>query len=289
MPRFLATIPVNIGFYNLGTVEAYPTGGSGPTAYGPTSYLGSDPLPQRPGDSINNPMDLGDLTGLFRSLTLSNKHGGNSRIQTTFYQFTLTQRRAASVVQNYSPTSYQSNTNRNTIISFYRVEDGNHRRELPINDAGYVCMQSSIVESDSYTGPDGYQGDYPNAALDPGTYVIVITNDIRYLETTYSFTLNTSINDWRYVIESVDQNIDFGINDRIPSVDYGAITDAALVQSNWGGVTELVSKIIDNALNFSPATEAYDLGSVVIVGGTKATYPYSSTSGLGYTQAGVSP
>ena len=45
MSRYLTTIPSNTGFYNLGTVESYPTGGAGPTAYGPTSYYGSDPLP----------------------------------------------------------------------------------------------------------------------------------------------------------------------------------------------------------------------------------------------------
>ena len=39
MSRFLTTIPSNTGFVNLGLVETYPTGGGGPTAYGPTSYL----------------------------------------------------------------------------------------------------------------------------------------------------------------------------------------------------------------------------------------------------------
>ena len=51
MARFLTTIPNNLGFYNLGTVESYPTGGAGPTAYGPTSYYGSDPLPKTQGDN----------------------------------------------------------------------------------------------------------------------------------------------------------------------------------------------------------------------------------------------
>ena len=59
MSRFLTTIPSNSGFYNLGTVESYPTGGSGPTAYGPTSYFGSDPLPETSGYSIYNQIDLG--------------------------------------------------------------------------------------------------------------------------------------------------------------------------------------------------------------------------------------
>ena len=46
MARFLTTIPSNLGFFNLGAFESYPTGGGGPTAYGPTSYFGSDPLPE---------------------------------------------------------------------------------------------------------------------------------------------------------------------------------------------------------------------------------------------------
>ena len=66
MARFLTTIPVNIGFVNLGNVQAYPTGGTGPTAYGPTTYFGSDPKPAVAGDSINTPIDLGDFTTTFR-------------------------------------------------------------------------------------------------------------------------------------------------------------------------------------------------------------------------------
>ena len=51
MSRFLSTIPTNHGFVGLGNVEAYPTGGSGPTAFGPTSYFGSDPRPPEVGDN----------------------------------------------------------------------------------------------------------------------------------------------------------------------------------------------------------------------------------------------
>ena len=62
MARFLTTIPSNTGFVNLGLVETYPTGGGGPTAYGPTSYFGSDPRPAEDGDNLNNPIDLGDFS-----------------------------------------------------------------------------------------------------------------------------------------------------------------------------------------------------------------------------------
>ena len=67
MARFLTTIPNNLGFYNLGTVESYPTGGAGPTAYGPTTYFGSDPLPARGGDNLSDPIDLGSFNSIFRT------------------------------------------------------------------------------------------------------------------------------------------------------------------------------------------------------------------------------
>ena len=66
MARFLTTIPSNLGFFNLGKVESYPTGGGGPTAYGPTSYFGSDPLPAEQGDNLNNPINLGDFQQFLR-------------------------------------------------------------------------------------------------------------------------------------------------------------------------------------------------------------------------------
>lgn len=252
MARFLTTLPTNLGYYNLGTVEAYPTGGTGPTAYGPTSYFGSDPLPVRLGDSFHNASDLGNFDSVFRTLLLNNTHGGNTRIQSTFYKLVLGKPRAVLITQNYSPNSYQSNTNRNTIISVYRVESGNFRKELPINDSGYVCNQASIGDGDSDDSTDPYQSDYPNEQLNPGTYIILVTNDIRYLVTTYSFAISTTLSDWRYVDEAVGESLDFGL------------------------LTETVN-------------ESLDFGSVFTVAGTRATYPYNSTSGLGYTQSGVSP
>lgn len=209
MARFLTTLPINLGFVNFGTVEAYPTGGTGPTAYGPTSYYGSDPLPPRLGDSINNPVDLGNFTPIYKTVTISNQHGGLSRQQTSFYSFTLLGPRSIKVSQNYSQFSTTSQTNRNTLIAFYRVEDGTHRVELPINDLGYVVEESSIERGDEDSNLT--LEDYPNGLLKPGKYIFLITNDIRYLETTYSITLESFINDWRFVAEAVDQSLDFGL------------------------------------------------------------------------------
>jgi len=205
MARFLTTIPNNLGYYNLGTVQAYPTGGSGPTAYGPNSYFGSDPLPSELGDSLYNPVDLGDVSSVFRSITLTNTHGGLSRRQTTFYKIRLFRKRKIQFTQNFSQFAYTQNTNRNTLIAVYRLNSDNTREELPINNEGYVSRQSSIDYNDDET----LNNDYPSNDLDPGTYLFLITNDIRFLETTYSITVGVSILDWRFVDESVDSSLDF--------------------------------------------------------------------------------
>ena len=221
MARFLTTLPTNLGFYNLGTVQSYPTGGTGPTAYGPTSYFGSDPLPATLGDSINNPVDLGDFSSIFRSLTLNNSHGGLSRRQSTFYKIRLLKPRAIKFTQDYSQFAYTSNTNRNTLISFYVVENGTHRRELPINDQGYVYTSTGI----DYDVDEQINGDYPNTTLPAGEYIALITNDIRYLETTYSITIGSFVVDWRYVAEEVDEALDFGfdLEGVSTTIDFGAL------------------------------------------------------------------
>jgi hypothetical protein len=222
MPRFLTTLPSNLGFYNLGSIEAYPTGGTGPTGYGPNSYFGSDPLPAQLGDSINNPADLGDFSSIFRTVTISNTHGGLTRQQSSFYKIKLNRPRAIKFTQNNSPTAYTSNTNRNTVISFYKVEDGNHRRELPINNAGYVYTTTGVDYDDNV---NLISDDYPVTLLPRGEYIFLITNDIRYLETTYSVSLISLNLDWRYVDEPLEESINLeliteGVNAQI---DFGSI------------------------------------------------------------------
>jgi hypothetical protein len=222
--RFLATLPENLGFFNLGSIQAYPTGGTGPTAFGPVSYFGSDPLPQSLGDSINNPANLGDFSPIFRSITISNTHGGLTRQQSSFYKLKLNRSRAIKISQNFSQNSYTSNTNRNTVISFYRVEDGNHRRELPINNSGYVYTTTGVDYDDN---ADLNLADYPNTVLPPGEYICLITNDIRYLETTYSITLQSLNVDWRYVVESIDEALDLElITEAVgASIDFGTLAN----------------------------------------------------------------
>ena len=209
MARFLTTIPSNLGFFNLGTVESYPTGGGGPTAYGPTSYFGSDPLPAEQGDNLNNPIDLGDFSSIFKSMSIKNTHGGLTRKTTTFYQLTLTKPRSVQFTQNFSQFSYEDQTNRNTLIAFYEIDENGHRQELPINDDGYVFHDSAIDSGEDDTG--AFLNDYPSTRLEKGKYLFVITNDIRYLETTYSIGLNVSVLDWRFVRENAEEQINFGL------------------------------------------------------------------------------
>ena len=224
MSRYLTTIPSNTGFYNLGTVESYPTGGAGPTAYGPTSYFGSDPLPSNTGDSIYDPIDLGDFTSIFRTVEIKNSHGGLSRKQTTFYQIELTKPRSVQFTQNFSQFSYEQNTNKNTLVAFYQIFEKTRREELPINDSGYVAKEAAI----DYLDDEGElpNSDYPVLTLDPGKYLFLITNDIRYLETNYSISLNVSVLDWRFVNEGVDESINFGLitNSAESILDFGSIS-----------------------------------------------------------------
>jgi len=223
MARFLTTIPTNLGFYNLGTVEAYPTGGSGPTAYGPTSYFGSDPLPATAGDSLYNPIDLGDFSAVFKSLTLTNSHGGLSRRQTTFYKIKLTRPRSIQFFQLYSTTALTSNTNKNTLVAFYQITSDKRREELPINNNGYV-YSSSAIDAEEQETPIR---DYPAVRLDPGEYLFLITNDIKYLETTYSIGINIATTDWRFVTESIEESLEFGeVTTTAASViDFGSVVD----------------------------------------------------------------
>jgi len=207
--RFLTTIPTNIGYVNLGLVQSYPTGGTGPIAYGPTSYFGSDPLPAVDGDSINTAVDLGDFSPLFRSVSLKGNHGGLTRRQSTFYKLTLTKARSLQVTQDYSQFSYSKETNRNTLIGFYKVEDGTHRRELAINNNGYIINNASINANTEDIGE--LLNDYPNQTLEPGKYMFVITNDIRYQETEYSITLSSFSTDWGLVSGVAEEIIDFGL------------------------------------------------------------------------------
>ena len=203
MARFLTTIPSNSGFVNFGTVQSYPTGGTGPTAYGPTSYFGSDPRPAEPGDSLYTAIDLGDFSSPFRTITLRNSHGGLSRRQTTFYKIKLSKTRSIQFTQDFSQFSYERETNRNTLLAFYKIEDDGRRTELPINDQGYVSPVSSI----DYNDENLVVEDYPSTILEKGEYLFLITNDIRYLETTYSLSVNINVIDWRFVSESVDDSL----------------------------------------------------------------------------------
>ena len=224
MSRYLTTIPSNTGFYNLGTVESYPTGGAGPTAYGPTSYYGSDPLPAEDGDNLHNPIDLGDFSSVFRSFSIKNSHGGLSRKQTTFYKIKLVEPRSVQFTQDQSQFSYEQNTNKNTLLAFYRITEDKRREELPINDDGYVHNEGAIDYTDENT--DLNTDDYPITKLAKGEYIFLITNDIRYLETTYAISLNVNVLDWGLVKDNFDLALNFGLitQDYDEMLNFGEVT-----------------------------------------------------------------
>ena len=224
MSRYLTTIPSNTGFYNLGTVESYPTGGAGPTAYGPTSYYGSDPLPAEDGDNLHNPIDLGDFSSVFRSFAIKNSHGGLSRKQTTFYKIKLVEPRSVQFTQDQSQFSYEQNTNKNTLLAFYRITEDKRREELPINDDGYVHNEGAVDYTDENT--DLSTDDYPITKLPKGEYLFLITNDIRYLETTYAISLNVNVLDWGLVKDNFDLALNFGLitQDYDEMLNFGEVT-----------------------------------------------------------------
>ena len=224
MSRFLSTIPTNHGFVGLGNVEAYPTGGSGPTAFGPTSYFGSDPRPPQIGDNLNNPIDLGSFDPLFSTRDITGAHGGLTRRQSTFYKFNLFKPRSIQVVQNFSTTAYTRQTNRNTLIAFYKIEEARFRRELPINDSGFVINEASI-DVEEY---DLLERDYPDQLLEPGEYLFVITNDIRYQDTEFSISIAGSSIDWRFINEPSEEQTNFGlVTEQVQTlIDFGSIVTA---------------------------------------------------------------
>ena len=224
MSRFLSTIPTNHGFVNLGLVESYPTGGSGPVAFGPTSYFGSDPRPPENGDNLYDAIDLGNFNPLFSTRDIKGTHGGLTRKQSTFYKFELFKPRSVQVVQNFSTTAYTRKTNRNTLVAFYKIEEANFRRELPVNNEGYLINEAS-VDIEEY---DLLQRDYPTQLLQPGKYLFVITNDIRYQETEFSISLVGFSIDWRFINEPADESANFGLTTEqvLSTIDFGSIVTA---------------------------------------------------------------
>jgi len=224
MSRFLSTIPTNHGFVNLGLVESYPTGGSGPVAFGPTSYFGSDPRPPENGDNLYDAIDLGNFNPLFSTRDIKGTHGGLTRKQSTFYKFELFKPRSVQIVQNFSTTAYTRKTNRNTLVAFYKIEEANFRRELPVNNEGYLVNEAS-VDIEEY---DLLQRDYPTQLLQPGKYLFVITNDIRYQETEFSISLVGFSIDWRFINEPADESTSFGLitEQVLSAIDFGSIVTA---------------------------------------------------------------
>ena len=173
---------------------------------------------------LNNPIDLGDFSSIFKSFQIKNTHGGLTRKQSTFYKINLDRPRTVQFTQDFSQFSYEENTNRNTLLAFYKIFDDGRREELPINDEGYVHKESSIDYLDDDNGV--LLNDFPKTTLEEGNYLILITNDIRYLETNYSLSLNVSVLDWRFVSEIIEESINFGLVTNLAesTLDFGSIS-----------------------------------------------------------------
>ena len=92
---------------------------------------------------------------------------------------------------------------------------------MPINNLGYVSPQSSI----DYNEEELRLEDYPSTRLNPGEYLFLITNDIRYLETTYSISVNVQVTDFRFTAESTEEAVNFDLvsNSAVASLDFGQI------------------------------------------------------------------
>ena len=134
--------------------------------------------------------------------TITGTHGGLTRRQSTFYKFKLLNvPRSIQVTQNFSTTAYTRQTNRNTLIAFYKIEEARFRKELPINDRWFLINEASI-DVEEY---DLLQRDYPDQLLLPGNYLFVITNDIRYQDTEFSISIAGSSIDWRFINETAGE------------------------------------------------------------------------------------
>ena len=110
------------------------------------------------------------------------------------------------------------------MIAFYKIEEANFRKELPINDEGYLINEASI-DVEEY---DLLQRDYPTQLLQPGNYLFVITNDIRYQDTEFSITLSGFSIDWRFINEPALEQANFGqvASEVLATIDFGSIVTA---------------------------------------------------------------
>ena len=75
---------------------------------------------------------------------------------------------------------------------------------------------------------DLLQRDYPTQLLQPGEYLFVITNDIRYQDTEFSITISGFSIDWRFINEVALEQANFGAvtAEVLSTIDFGSIVTA---------------------------------------------------------------
>ena len=57
--------------------------------------------------------------------------------------------------------------------------------------------------------------------------MFLITNDIRYQETTYSISISVAVLDWRFVDETIEDSLDFGLitESAETDIDFGTLAN----------------------------------------------------------------
>ena len=72
------------------------------------------------------------------------------------------------------------------------------------------------------------QRDYPTQLLQPGEYLFVITNDIRYQDTEFSISISGFSIDWRFINETALEQANFGAvtAEVLSTIDFGSIVTA---------------------------------------------------------------
>ena len=88
-----------------------------------------------------------------------------------------------------------------------------------------IVINEASIDIEEY---DLLQRDYPDQLLQPGEYLFVITNDIRYQDTEFSISIAGSSIDWRFINEPAEEQTSFGlVTEQVQTlIDFGSIVTA---------------------------------------------------------------
>ena len=102
-------------------------------------------------------------------------------------------------------------------------------KKRPIDTETIEKFISNISRSLEELGQSN--SDYPVLTLDPGRYLFLITNDIRYLETNYSISVNVTDVDWGFIDETIKEQTNFGkVNEGVvSSIDFWYVSSLKII------------------------------------------------------------